>query len=175
MGFLSALQAGDHAKGDYFSGTMQARLPSAKLGQVWEQLTSAYGQLNSFAVTARSEVNGELLRIVSLNFESGAGGITARIALDPLDKIAGLYFVPAKSSMVDSQIADQRANDLVRRSKSRTSSESRIFQCGDEEGTATAGEHLARTQHRHTVPFSYSFIDDKVAYRLVNRSETNWT
>ena len=112
--FLSALQAGDYAKAEtYFTGTMQARLPPAELRQVWEQLTSDYGRLNSFAVTARTEVNGEPLCIVSLNFESGASALTARIAFDPLGKIAGLYFVPAKSFLADSQIADQRANGLV--------------------------------------------------------------
>ena len=94
MGFLSALQAGDHAKGDYFSGTMQARLPSAKLGQVWEQLTSAYGQLNSFAVTARSEVNGELLRIVSLNFESARAASQLGSPSIPWTKLLGFTSCP---------------------------------------------------------------------------------
>jgi dienelactone hydrolase len=112
--FLSELQAGDYAKAEtHFNGTMQAQLPPAKLGLIWEQLTSAYGRLTSYAITARTEVNGAPLRIVSLDFENGASVVTAQIAFDSLGQIAGLYFVPTKASSADSQLADQRANELV--------------------------------------------------------------
>jgi len=109
--FLTALQHNDFDAADRLCNTlMRAGMPRIK--EAWEKETAIFGRLESFQITDRSAANGMQLRIVTLNFERPSG-LAARIAIDGLGNISGLYFVPAKASPEAGKIADDRVNEML--------------------------------------------------------------
>ncbi len=108
---LTALETNDYAAAQrHCSARVQSAFSQVETG--WQQVTQAYGKLESFQITNRTSADGMDIRIANLNFERPSG-LAAKVAIDSDGNVAGLFFVAAAVSPEASKIADQRVTEML--------------------------------------------------------------
>jgi uncharacterized protein len=108
---LTALETNDYAAAQrHCSVPVQSAFSQVETG--WQQVTQAYGKLESFEITSRTSANGMEIRIANLNFERPSG-LAAKVAIDSDGNVTGLLFVAAAASPEASKVADQRVTEML--------------------------------------------------------------
>jgi dienelactone hydrolase len=103
---VGALASGDFKKAtENFDGTMRNALPAAKLQEVWNSLITQSGPFVEQAGTRRGKILMYDVIFVTCKFERAE--LDAKVVFDSNKQIAGLFFVPAKTS------APEKPADLV--------------------------------------------------------------
>ncbi|MCE7934158.1 MAG: alpha/beta fold hydrolase [Chlorobi bacterium CHB2] len=95
--FVGHLSAGRYADAvAMMDATMQSAMPEAKLKELWGQLQQQLGQFTALTGETRAEkLQGYDICYVACKFTNQH--LDAKVVMDPQGKIAGLFFLPAKS------------------------------------------------------------------------------
>ena len=110
---INQLATGDYAGAEAsFDDTMSAQMPSAKLAEVWGQVTAQYGAFKSQGNVQTGAQQGYIVVVTECEFENG--NILIRVVFDSADKVAGLFFAPAPTSTpVATAVVNYTAPDYV--------------------------------------------------------------
>jgi len=90
-----------------FDGTMKTALPADKLGQVWTGLEDQVGDYGKPIAVRSEDSDGLLAVVVQAQFEQAP--IDIRVVYGPDDRVAGLFFQPAKTAYESPPYADPAA------------------------------------------------------------------
>lgn len=89
----SIAQGAAQEASSYFGAEAAEALPPEKLAKVWGDLSTSFGEWESFSAASAFVSDDHVVAEVRLEFEAGA--LTCRTAWTADGKLAGLFFLPA--------------------------------------------------------------------------------
>ncbi|MGC1342265.1 MAG: hypothetical protein WA854_08060 [Candidatus Binataceae bacterium] len=95
---LEALRDGKFDAAEvHFDSTMKRLLPPSALETAWKQQTGSLGDLKTWRIVGRPEIEGSQVRIVNLDFANALKAFALKVSVSASGEIGGLYFIPAQS------------------------------------------------------------------------------